>query len=128
MTLSERKFGLFLGIVLLGVVSGPVQAANPPDAEVNAAGAALAAAERAAPRGLAAGMLAEARARYALAQEAMSRRKYKDALRLADEARAGADRALAAAHLDAARADVESRTARNADLRRQLLVLPGSQR
>ena len=55
-------------------------------------------------------------------------RKYKDALRLADEARAGADRALAAAQLDSARAEVESRTARNADLRRQLLVLPGSQR
>ena len=128
MTLSECKFGPFLGILLLGAVSGPVQAANPPDTEVSAAGAALAAAQRAAPRGLAADMLAEARSRYAEAQDAMARRKYKDALRLADEARAGADRALAAAQLDAARAEVESRTARNADLRRQLLVLPASQR
>lgn len=128
MTLSERKHALFLGIALLGSASGPVWSATPPDAQVNAAGIALAAAERAQPRGLAADALAEAKSHYAQAQDAMARKKYRDALRLADEARAGADRALAAAQLDAARADVDSRTARNADLRRQLLVLPESQR
>ena len=40
-------------------------------------------------------------------------------------ARAGADQALAAAELDAARAEVDAKTTRNVDLRRQLLVVPG---
>jgi hypothetical protein len=71
-------------------------------------------------------MLAEAQARFAQAQDAMVRRKYKDAIRLADEARAGADRALAAARLANARDEVEDKTTRNVDLRRQLLVKPGA--
>lgn len=128
MTLSERKNSLFLGFCLLAAAVGPAFAATPPDAELTAAGTALAAAERAQPRGRAAEALADARGRYAQAQEAMTRRKYKDALRLADEARAGADRALAAAKLDAARAEVDAKTTRNVDLRRQLLVVPETQR
>jgi hypothetical protein len=91
-----------------------------------AAAAALAAAERAHPRGPAADVLADAQSRYAQAQDAILRRKYKDAVRLADEARAGADRALAAARLANARDALDEKTARNADLRRQLLVVPGA--
>jgi hypothetical protein len=128
MTLSERKSALILGLLLSLAAFGTATAATPPDAELNAAGMAIAAAVRAQPRGPAADALAEAQSRYGQAQDAMARRKYKDALRLADEARAGADRALAAARLDAARADVDAKTTRNVDLRRQLLVVPETPR
>ncbi len=128
MALSDRKNALSLALLLLAGGSGSAWAATPPDAEVNAAGAAVAAAERLQPRGAAADVLADARSRYVQAQDALSRRKYKDALRLADEARAGADQALATAELDAARADVDAKTTRNVDLRRQLLVVPGVRR
>jgi hypothetical protein len=123
MPLSERKNRVLLPLLLLLAASVAV-AATPPDAEVAAANAALSAAARAQPRGPAADMLAEAQARFAQAQEAMVRKKYKDAIRLADEARAGADRALAAARLANARDEVEDKTTRNVDLRRQLLVKP----
>lgn len=89
-----------------------------------AASAAIASAERASPRGPAADALAQARERFAQAQQAMGRKKYRDASRLADEARAMSDLALAKARLVNARMEVEEKTTRNADLRRQLLVLP----
>jgi hypothetical protein len=73
-------------------------------------------------------VLADAQSRYAQAQDAILRRKYKDAVRLADEARAGADRALAAARLATARDEVDAKAARNADLQRQLLVSPAVSR
>ena len=92
-----------------------------------AAGAAIASAERAHPRGPAADVLAQARDRFAQAQDAMGRKKYRDALRLAEEARAAGDLALAKAQLVNARTEVAEKSARNADLRRQLLVLPESQ-
>jgi hypothetical protein len=58
----------------------------------------------------------------------VARRKYKDALKLAAEARAIADQAAARARLIAARAEVEEKAARNADLRRQLQMQPEAQR
>ena len=109
------------------LLAGSAVAATPPDAEMAAAGAAIASAERAQPRGPAADVLANARGRFAQAQDAMARKKYRDALRLAEEARAVADLALAKARLVNARIEVEEKAARNADLRRQLLVLPESQ-
>ena len=124
MTLSARNFYLTAAFVLL---AGSAVAATPPDAEMAAAGAAIASAERAQPRGPAADVLANARGRFAQAQDAMARKKYRDALRLAEEARAVADLALAKARLVNARIEVEEKAARNADLRRQLLVLPESQ-
>jgi hypothetical protein len=125
MPLSERKNRALLPLLLLLAAHAAV-AATPPDAEVAAANAARSAAARAQPRGPAAEMLAQAHARFAQAQDSMVRRKYKDAIRLADEARAGADRALAAARLANARDEVEDKTTRNVDLRRQLLVKPGA--
>jgi hypothetical protein len=123
MTLSERILSLGLAFLLL---SGPVLAATPPDAEMAAAAAAIASAERAQPRGPAAELLDQARASYASASQAMSRKKYRDALGLAEEAHASADLACAQARLANARAEVDEKAARNADLRRQLLVLPES--
>lgn len=92
---------------------------------MTAAATAIAAAERMQPRGDAADTLAQSRDRFALAQQAMSRKKYRDAASLADEARASADLALAQARLTRARMDLDEKATRNADLRRQLLVLPG---
>lgn len=127
MALSERNNARFPAILLpLLLVPAVVASAAtpPPDAELNAAGIAIAAAERAQPAGPAAALLADARSRYAQAQDLAGRRKHKDAIRLAEQARAIADQALAAARLAAARAEVDEKAARNVELRRQLLVLP----
>lgn len=123
MTLSARNFGLTIALLLF---AGVTLAADPPTAEMAAAATALASAEHLQPQGPAADALREARDRFTQAQEAMDRKKYRDALRLAEEARAGADLALARAQLAGARAAVDEKSARNADLRRKLLVLPES--
>lgn len=124
MTLSKRNWGLALALLLH---CGSVSAANPPDAEMAAAAAAIASAERAQPRGPAAEVLDLSREKFARAQDAMVRKKYRDAAQLADEARAIADLALAKARLVNAQAAFDEKSARNADLRRQLLVLPEGQ-
>lgn len=123
MPLSERR-NRAVFVLLLACATAASASTPPPDAEMAAASAALAAAARANPRGPAADALADAQARFAQAQDALGRRKFKDAVRLADEARAGADRAQASARLANARDEVDAKTARNADLRRQLLVMP----
>ena len=121
MTLSVRNFQLAAAIMLF---AGTVRAASPPDAEMAAAGAAIAAAERVPVRGAATDSLVQARASFVQAQDAMARRKYREALRLSEEARAAADLALARARLVNAQVEVEGKQTRNAELRRQLLVLP----
>jgi Domain of unknown function (DUF4398) len=124
MTRSKRNWGLALALLLQ---CGSVFAANPPDAEMAAAAAAIAGAERAGPRGPAAEVLAMSREKFARAQDAVARKKYRDAAQLADEARAIADLALANARLVNAQDAFDEKSARNADLRRQLLVLPEGQ-
>ena len=124
MTLSERILSV---VLLLGLGLSPAFAADPPDAAMAAASQAIAAAERQQPAGPAGELLAQARAREAQASDAVARRKYKDALKLADQARALAAQAGARARLDAARAEVDEKTARNAELRRQLQMTPGVQ-
>lgn len=121
MTLSERILGALLAFSLW---CGVATAAEPPDAQMTSASLAISAAARLEPQGPAADLLAQARQRYGLASEAIARRKYKDAIRLADEARAIADQASARARLTNARAEVEEKQARNADLRRQLQMQP----
>lgn len=121
MTLSARNFYLMAAFLLL---AGTAIAVTPPDAEMAAAGAAIASAERAQPRGAAADILVQARNAYVQAQDAMAKKRYRDAQQLAEEARAIADQALAKARLANARIEVEEKSARNADLRRQLLVAP----
>ena len=123
MTLSERLLGTFLGFFLC---FGAVKAAEPPEAQMTSASLAISAAARLEPQGPAADLLAQARQRYGLASEAFGRKKYKDAIRLADEARAIADQSAARAQLTHARAEVEEKQARNADLRRQLQMQPES--
>jgi hypothetical protein len=130
MTLSARKFhrrtaSLLLCATLLAGPLGTAFGATAPDAELAAAGAAVAAAEALQPRGGAGAKLDEARDLLAQAQAAAARRKYRDAARLATEAQAAAELAQASAKLAAVRLEVEDKQTRNAELRRQLLVLPG---
>jgi hypothetical protein len=124
MTPSLQKIYLALAALLF---AGAVLAAPPPDAEMAAAQLALASAERSHPSGDAAQALDEARLNFAQAQGAMSKKKYRDAKSLADRTAAAADLATALARLASARQDVDSKAARNADLRRRLLVVPEQQ-
>lgn len=110
--------------MVFSLAFGVASAAEPPDAQMAAASQAIAATARLEPQGSAADLLAQARSRYGEAADAVARRKYKDALQLADEARAIADQASARARLINARTEVEEKTARNADLRRQLQMQP----
>ena len=121
MTLSERILGAILAFSLC---FGAVKAAEPPEAQMTSASLAISAAAQLQPQGPAADLLAQARQSYGLASDAIGRRKYKDAIRLADEARAIADQSAARARLSNARAEVEEKQARNADLRRQLQMQP----
>ncbi|WP_460456834.1 hypothetical protein [Arenimonas alkanexedens] len=93
--------------------------------ELLAAETAVAAALRAEPRGEAARLLEEARAGLQAARDAQSRRKRRDAAEMAQVAEATADLARARAEHDVAQAEVESKSARNADLRRRLLLNGG---
>lgn len=122
MTLSSLKIHLALP-VLLAVSS--VCAADELDAAIANAGRAVAAAEEASPRGDAARALDQARGQWQAAIEARDKRRKTDALRLAEVAAANADLANARARLDAARELVDSRAARNAELRRRHLVNGG---
>ena len=117
MTLSERILSI---VLLLGLLVSPAFAADPPDAAMIAASQAIATAERSEPQGPAADLLMQARSRYGQASDLLQRRKYKDALKLADQARALAVQSTARSRLYQARAEVEDKTNRNAELRRQL--------
>lgn len=125
MALTRRK--IYLSLALMAFVVTAL-AASPPSAEMAAAEAAIAAAERAQPRGSAEQALLEARDQYARAQAALGRKKYKEAQRFALQATAGADLALARARLATALQEVEEKSTRNAELRRQLLLQSGGAR
>lgn len=121
MTLSSRKIylprsftRLFFPVLLFLTSCATV----PPLAEVAAADAAIKAAEAAAPRGTAAEMLREAKRRQDAAQRTLAEKKYPQARLLTEQALAAAELAQAQAALAAARDDVDSKAARNADLRR----------
>jgi hypothetical protein len=122
MTLSSLKIHLALALLL---TVSQAQAADPPVAEIADAERAIAAAERAEPRGQAGQYLVDARRQLADARALVDRRKHRDALPLAQSAAATADLALEQARLDNAREEVDSKAARNADLRRRLLVNQG---
>lgn len=125
MALTRRK--IYLSLALMAFVVTAL-AASPPSAEMAAAEAAIAAAEWAQPRGSAEQALVEARDQYARAQAALGRKKYKEAQRFALQATAGADLALARARLATALQEVEEKSTRNAELRRQLLLQSGDAR
>ncbi|MCE2944892.1 MAG: hypothetical protein LW828_09270, partial [Xanthomonadaceae bacterium] len=74
------------------------------------------------PRGPAADALAEARRRLAAARDAADRGRNEDALAAAQQAAAAAAAAAAEARRAGLAEEVDSKAARNADLRRRLLV------
>lgn len=104
------------------LVSTSVWAAEPPIAELSAAQMAIAQAERALPKGTAAQSLQAAKSALAEAQALNDKRKYKESASLANRAQVIAELAKAQAELANARMIVDEKAARNADLRRQLLV------
>lgn len=124
MTLSRGK--IYLGLLAFGL-SEVCVAVSPPDVQLLNAQTAIANADRTHPQGAAEQALGEAQQQYLLAQSAYERRKYRDAERFAEQAQASAYLALARARLSSARQMVDEKSARNADLRRQLLVLPEAQ-
>lgn len=119
MTLSTLKIHMVLAFLL---VSSTVWAAEPATAELTAAQMAITQAERVSPKGTAAQSLQTAKATFTEAQALNGKRKYKDAANLAYRAQVMAELARAQAELARARRDVDEKSARNADLRRQLLV------
>jgi hypothetical protein len=76
MARTKRYLGLALALLLQ---CGSVSAATAPEAQMAAASAAIAGAERAQPRGPAADVLALSREKFAQAEQAMARKKYRDA-------------------------------------------------
>lgn len=121
MPLSPAKSTLFAAFLLLPCAAF---GAPPPDLQMASAASAITIAQHQQPRGPAAELLAQAQARFVQAQAAFADRKFRDAASLADEAHAAADLAAARARLANAQMAVDEKAARNADLRRQLLVLP----
>lgn len=112
-------------MALAATLALPVaRAATAPDAELAAAAAGIAAAERLKPTGEPAQYLDRARTHLGQAQQLATKRNFRDALTLAQAAQAEAALAQARARQMQAQQDVDEKTARNADLRRQLLVLP----
>ena len=126
MTLSRENFQRPLLFLALMLVAQVVHAIAAPEAEIAAAAAAIAAAEHAQPRGQAAGELDQARNLLAQAQAFVTKRKFRDAVGMANQAQALAALAQARARQAQAQQEVDEKTARNADLRRQLLVLPAA--
>jgi hypothetical protein len=119
MTLSTLKIHT---VLLFLLASSPVWAAEPPTAELSAAQTAIAQAERLVPRGTSAQSLQTAKSLLVEAQALSDKRKYREAGNAASRAQATAELAKAQAELAKARTDVDEKAARNADLRRQLLI------
>jgi acyl carrier protein phosphodiesterase len=119
MTFSRVK--IYLASLIL-LCSANTWAAEPPTFELQAAQVSIAQAQRLSPRGSAAQSLQEAASYFAQAQALVAKKKYKDAIVMANRAQAMADLASAQARLANARMEVDEKAARNEDLRRQLLI------
>jgi len=108
---------LFVAALLSGCASVP-----PPTAQLSGVAEAIRSADARDPRGPARLALDEARQRQSLALDAADRGRNAEAMAAALEARAAADYAAAEARRAALEEEIESKAARNADLRRRLLV------
>jgi hypothetical protein len=119
MTLSTLKIHTVFLFLLVGTT---VLAAEPPTSELAAAQAAIAQAERLSPRGTSAQSLQAAKSQLAEARVLSDKRKYREASNAAQRSQVIAELAKAQAELANARVAVDEKSARNADLRRQLLI------
>lgn len=122
MTLSRTKIHIACGLLCLSALAS---AAEPLDGRLLAAQSAVTRAEALPMGGNAIEMLAEARRLLALAQDAATARKTRDAIQHASGAEAAADLAVARYRYNLLRFEIEGKTSRNTQLRRRLLVAPG---
>lgn len=118
---SGRRAGLPALLVLAALMAG-CASVPPPTTELAAADRAIRAAEALGPRGNAQQALADARQRLAVARDAAGRKRHAEALEAAQQAEAAAAHAAAEARRAGLQAEVDSKAARNADLRRRLLL------
>jgi hypothetical protein len=119
-----RSAGLGAGLLFAALLAG-CASVPPPTAALDLADRAVREADDLQPRGPAQQALAEARQRLALARDAAQRGRNAEALAAAQEAEAAATHAAAEARRAALEAEVDSKAARNADLRRRLLIQGG---
>jgi hypothetical protein len=121
MTPTRAKIHIAFWLSLLCLPAG---AAQPLDDRMAAARTAIERASALPMGGPAAEMLGVARERMQLADAAAAARKARLAIQHAGEAEAAADLAAARFRYNFQRYEVESRTSRNTELRRKLLVQP----
>jgi hypothetical protein len=122
MTLSKRKIHFLCASLLFLSISGAQAAAQQ---DVAAAKAAVNRAAATNPVGEAAQSLQAAQQSLAESAQLLAKRKERDATRAAQRAEALADLASVQMRWVQARRDVDDKSARNANLRRELLVVPG---
>jgi hypothetical protein len=110
-----------LALLAAGLLAG-CASVPPPTAELDAADRGIRSAEALGARGPAQQALAEARQRLGVARDAANRGRNAEALAAAQQAEAAASLAAAEARRANLEAEVDSKAARNADLRRRLLI------
>jgi len=119
--MPRLRFGLLAAVLSIGCLAG-CASVPPPTAQLTAAERGIAEAQALQARGPAAEWLAEARTRLDAARAAADRGRHAEALMAAQQAQAAAAAAAAEARRAKRAEEVDSKAARNADLRRRLLV------
>lgn len=119
--MPRSRSGLAAAVLAIGLLAG-CASVPPPTAQLTAAERAIAEAQALQARGPAADWLTEARARLDAARAAAQRGRHEEALLAAQQAEAAAAAAAAEARRAQLAEEVDSKAARNADLRRRLLV------
>jgi hypothetical protein len=119
--MPRPRSGLPAAVLAIGLLAG-CASVPPPTAQLAAAARGIEEAAGQQPRGPAATLLAEARAHLDRARQTAARGRHEEARIAALQAEAAAAAAAAEARRARLTEEVESRAARNADLRRRLLV------
>jgi len=118
---SQTCSGLYTGLLASALLTA-CASVPPPTAQLDAADRAVRAADALSPRGPAQQALSEARTRLNAARDAANRGRNAEALSFAEQADAAALFAAAEARRAALEAEVDSKGARNAELRRRVLI------
>jgi hypothetical protein len=120
MTLTRRKiYPAALGLLLAAAPAFAIDARALAEAEIVRVQQALQTAQALSPQGAADEALRRSQELLLAAEDAMQRRRWRDATGLAQQAQAWAELSSARTRLLRARDAVEQRNARNADLRRE---------
>lgn len=119
--MPRPRSGLTAVVLAIGLLAG-CASVPPPTAQLSAAERTIAEAQALQARGPAAVWLTEAQSRLDAARAAAQRGRHEEALLAAQQAEAAAAAAAAEARRAQLAEEVDSKAARNADLRRRLLV------